>query len=176
MPLRWPEDEDEGSAAADDISNIPTFVARSILDEEPVSINKAYTVFRGEKKLTKAGKAFKDALSQAVSRATFEWKRAHQTTYQEGGKAELHITLFFPDLYNKTWTKGGKVKTRYKKKDASNYLKLIEDAVSDGSGIDDCFNLDLHIRKRHSDTPRVEVVLATYVEDPKVWAELMEDG
>lgn len=114
-------------------------------NKPPISVNDAYTVFRGRKKLTKAGRMFKDDLSKAVAQSTPDWKTAHDLVYQHGRGAYLVITLGFPDLINKSWkpgkltkTKSGKPRSRWKRKDASNYIKLIEDAVVRGSGIDDC--------------------------------------
>ena len=48
----------------------------------------------------------------------------------------LAILLDLPNLYNKGWPKSAK--TRYKKLDVSNRVKLLEDAIAHAGGIDDC--------------------------------------
>jgi len=158
--------------------SIPVFVTTAVVDQEPISINDAFTVYRGTMHLKAAGKAFRDAVKSAVMKSSMDWKTAHECVYQHGGRAELHVTLYFTNLLNKTWTKTNKIKTRYKKKDASNYIKLIEDGVARGSGIDDCNNLDVTISKRHDpEHPRVEVTLATYAADRESFITLVDgDG
>jgi Holliday junction resolvase RusA-like endonuclease len=175
---------DEGS---NDRDSYLVFATKAVLeDPPPISVNKAYSVFKGRLRLTKAGKAYKDALASTVASATTDWKRAHDSIYQHGGRMFLRITLYFEDLLNRSWkpggmTKGGKKKKKpeaqnpYKKKDASNYIKLIEDAVSRGSGIDDCNNLDVLVRKRcDPKRPRVEITLAAYVADEDTYVVLMD--
>ena len=49
----------------------------------------------------------------SVMRAATDWKTAHDCVYQHGGRAELVVVLYFPDLLNKTWTPTNKVKTKY---------------------------------------------------------------
>lgn len=151
------------------------FVTTAVLEEAPISINDAYTVYRGRMHLKSAGKAFRDNLKQKVARSSLEWKTAHECVYQHGGRATLIISLYFADLLNKSWTPKNKVKTKYKKKDASNYIKLIEDAVARGSGIDDCINLEVRVRKRSDpDRPRVEVTYAVYAADSKSYIALVD--
>lgn len=154
-------------------------------DEEPISINHAYTVFRGNLQLKKEGRNYKDRVADAVAKATTEWKIAHDVIYQYGGWAHLTLTLYFADLKNTSWkpgamTKGGKNKppqpqNPYKKKDSSNYIKLLEDAVARGSGLDDCNNLDVTIRKREDKAhPRIEIELQLFVNNRHDWEKLMK--
>lgn len=60
---------------------------------------------------------------------------------------ELHITLRFPEekLVNRTYPK--KTSTRYKKVDALNRAKILEDALADAFGIDDSHNFVVRIEK-----------------------------
>lgn len=143
-----------------------------LTDPAPISINAAYTTFRNRRILTDEGRAFKDALAEAVSRSSFEWKTALDTVRQRAGFAELSIALFFKELYNASWRPGGVTKGKgggetrpqnpYQPKDASNYIKLIEDAVVKGSGIDDANTLAVHAYKWFDTTPRVELIYQVY--------------
>lgn len=50
----------------------------------------------------------------------------------------LVLEMFLPDLYNTGWPKT--TKNRFKKKDASNLVKIVEDLVAKAVDIDDsCF-------------------------------------
>lgn len=49
----------------------------------------------------------------------------------------LVVQLFFEELENEGWGKKKSVKYRYKNADASNRVKLLEDAFKDAAGIDD---------------------------------------
>lgn len=133
-------------------------------DPQPVSINELYTVFRGKKNLTTKGRAYRDGLAKVVARSTLDWKRAHGMVYQEGGGASLLVTLYFEHLLNKSWKPGGKTEKGLpseprKVQDASNYIKLIEDAVAKGGGINDCNNINIVVTKAEDrNRPRTELI------------------
>ena len=57
----------------------------------------------------------------------------------------LKVRFRFTDLENKTWPTSAK--TRYKRIDASNRLKLLEDVIAEVSGIDDSQNLTVVLEK-----------------------------
>lgn len=152
-----------------DAEDDPWWTAEVRYGKPPVSINDAYTVFRGRKKLTKEGTMFKDDLAKVVAQSSFDWKTAHALVYQYGRGLHLVVTLAFSDLYVKAWkagritkTKGGAVRSRFKRKDASNYLKLIEDAVVRGSGIDDCNITSACIRKTEDAKGYIHIELKIY--------------
>lgn len=133
-------------------------------DPPPVSVNDMYTVFRGKKNLTKKGLAYRDGLAKVVARSTLDWKTAHRMVYQEGGGAMLLVSLYFKSLRNKSWKPGAKTEKGHpqqphKVQDASNYIKLIEDAVKQGSGIDDCNNITVLATKAEDEArPRTELL------------------
>lgn len=142
-------------------------------DPKPISINRAYAVARNRKFLTKEGKEYVAAMKDAASRATQNsevlWKTVVDSIYKYGGHVALEIVIYFPDLHNSQWnvgggqTEGGGIRSPYKKKDASNYTKLIEDAIAQGTGIDDSANMDVRTIKRESKTdPRVEVTYKVF--------------
>lgn len=171
MPAPIPPPIREGSEPMEVTCN--TFTVSS-----PISINKAYTVVRGRTLLTSAGRKYKDAVKLEVSRSSFQWKAALDTIHNEGGYVELSITVYFEELYNKSWSPGAmtqpkpnkktgivpkaQLRNPYKKVDVGNMLKLLEDAIVSGCGIDDASHLDIHMYKRHDpNRPRVEVTHRT---------------
>lgn len=133
-------------------------------DPPPVSINKMYTTYRGKRALTKKGEKYRDGLASLVARSTLNWKKAHEMVYKQGGKATLLVRLYFPDLTNSAWRPGSKTASGapqqpHRTQDVSNYIKLIEDSVVHGSGIDDCNNIVV-IAAKYQDRirPRTEVI------------------
>lgn len=130
----------------------------------PVSVNELYTTFRGKKNLTAKGKAYRDGLAQVVARSSTEWKRAHDMVYQNGGGATLLVALYFETLKNKSWKPGGKTEKGLlseprKVQDASNYIKIIEDGVAQGCGINDCNNISVLVTKAEDKyRPRTELI------------------
>ncbi len=130
----------------------------------PVSVNDLYTTFRGKKNLTKAGSAYRDGLASVVARSSMGWKTAVDAVYKEGSISTLLVGLYFKSLTNQSWTPGartpsGALQEPRKKQDSSNYLKVLEDAVTRGSGIDDCNNL-VHLLLKAEDQvrPRTEFI------------------
>jgi len=140
------------------------FVGAVIEDPQPVSINLLYSTFHGKKALTNAGRAYRDALASAVARSTHDWKTAHRLVYQEGGGATLLLALYFEQMKNKSWKPNGKTEKGeptqpHKKQDSSNYIKIAEDAVARGCGIDDCNNINHLIHKGEDPKrPRTELI------------------
>jgi hypothetical protein len=98
----------------------------------PPSANHAYfNIPGGGRTLTSKGKKFKKETSAHIVR--------HYPTELRWLLRDIPIGLavrfHFQQLVNKGWP--DKAKTRYKKIDASNRLKLLEDAVADATGTDD---------------------------------------
>lgn len=126
-------------------------------DPKPVSVNRMYGTRQGRRYLTNEGRTFKDALkAEAVNAcllSSVPWPEVIDSIYKRGYYAELHVQLFLSNLLNKSWkpgggeTKGGAPRSPYTKLDATNYLKLIEDAVSEGVGIDDSCTMQATIVK-----------------------------
>lgn len=132
---------------------------------QPVSVNELYTTgMHGQKVLTAAGRAYKDGLSSAVARSSFEWKRAIEMVYQGGAGATLLVNLYFEQFWNQSWTPGGVTKKGNLQqprlvKDASNYIKIVEDGVAEGTGINDCNNTNILVSKYEDQKrPRTELV------------------
>lgn len=135
----------------------------SMDEPTPVSSNNLYATFHGKRVMTKEGRAFKDALTAVVAEriALLPWKDAVDAVYVRGGYARLSIALHLP-LRNASWkpgahTKGGGLQSPYKKKDGTSYVKAIEDAVAEATGIDDSCQMRTTVEKVHSDVPFIEV-------------------
>jgi Holliday junction resolvase RusA-like endonuclease len=140
--------------------------------ETPISINKAYSTVRGMRILTKEGKKFEARVTECVARATTQlavsWKDVIDSVYKHGGSVRLLIELHMPDLLNGSWVVGGSTtnsgtqRSPYKKLDGSNYIKLLEDAIVKGTGIDDSCHLETTIRKIKSADPVIRIIYQVF--------------
>ena len=107
----------------------------------PISINEAYTPVRGQMLKTSACRKYENMLRLlVVPQLQGDWSinadRAHRFT----------LEVFMPDLYNKGWPKTAK--SRFKRRDASNMVKVTEDIIASVFGVDDCCFLDERAVKR----------------------------
>ncbi len=136
-----------------------------LTEPAPPSVNHLYTNgYGGKRVLSREGQAFKSALTQAVVSACAEqtpWLRAIDAVYNESAWVRLTIGLHTA-LYNASWKPGGLTKSGarqspYKTLDGPNYLKAIEDAIKDGTGIDDAAHLSVTIEKLDAPGRWVEV-------------------
>ncbi len=133
-------------------------------EPKPPTVNHLYrNGYRGQRVLTKEGEAFKAALTRVVVEEcmTLPWKAAFDAVYLEGAGVRLTIGIH-ASIFNAAWRPGGltakgNLQCPYKKMDASNYVKAIEDAVVQGTGIDDSCHIESTIKKLNDDTPSVEV-------------------
>lgn len=131
----------------------------------PPSSNKIYEPVwvqgkpRG-KRLTTEGRKFK--------------VRAMKVIQQDGRSALLNlkpdvpyvltIVIFFDKVFNKGWP--SKAESRYKKVDATNRVKLIEDTAADGVGVDDRHNFRIVLEKHcDPDNPGLYVILSRVPEE-----------
>lgn len=139
----------------------------SLTDPIPPSVNAMYTTFRGKRVLKKEGVSFKAALTRLVASecAAQPWQTVIDAVYTERAWVRCYIAFTW-DWLNASWKPGrktekGELKSPYKKKDASNYVKVIEDAVVAGTGIDDAAHFDSRIFK-HVGEPLIEVVYEVF--------------
>jgi hypothetical protein len=112
----------------------------------PPSVNHAYATVRGRRVLSAEGRAYKKQV-----REMFE----HLATYKMPVWFQLSIRLFVPLHY-----KNGPVR-RF---DASNRIKLLEDAVCEGAGIDDCRIRRVVAEKTNADREYAIVALLIFEE------------
>lgn len=83
---------------------------------------------------------------------------------------DLTVIFLLPEVENKGWATG-KAKTRFKKKDVTNYIKLMEDIVASACGVDDSATFDTRLMKRLSTkNPRIEI----YIKEAPEW--ILEDA
>lgn len=144
----------------------------SLTDSIPVSVNELYTTFRGRTVLKKAGEKFKSDLTRVVASACAgeNWLEVVQAVYHE--KAWVRLVVVYTSLQwlNASWkpgaiTRGGTSQSPYQKKDVSNYMKVIEDAVAEGTGIDDSAHFEATIHKRVGE-PCIEIIYEVYAWPP----------
>lgn len=92
----------------------------------PPSVNEAYATVHGRRVLVSKGRDYKASVTARCS----PWGRESWLT--------MTITITMPLMF-----KNGRVR----KFDASNRIKLLEDAVCEGLGIDDCWVRKLTVEK-----------------------------
>lgn len=112
---------------------------RAFIPELPPSTNKMHAVVQGHLVLTRAAREYKARSYEAL-------KEFEHRQFSPDIALELDITFHLPKLTNKGWP--GKAKRKYKKRDVTNMLKLIEDVVALYLEIDDSQFLDVIARKR----------------------------
>lgn len=144
---------------------------RAVLrDPAPPSINHLYYNGPHGRVLSSEGRKFKDAMKDAVAQATLtlNWKSVIEEIYGRRGYVVLAIRMYRDRLYNGSWkpnskTGSGNPRSPYQTLDATNYAKVIEDAVVLGTGIDDSAHLEVTIGKGEDQKdPRVEIDYYVY--------------
>lgn len=124
----------------------------------PLSSNHAYfdvVVGRGKKRrtqrvLTDEGKKYKLETTTFIVSTYPQYLQMFKPNTAFGYIIRLH----FPNLLNSTWPE--KAESRYKKLDASNRVKLLEDAMAKAFGIDDKVFLSTRADKVQGE-PRTEI-------------------
>lgn len=107
----------------------------------PPSINEAYTK-------TKFGMVKSAAMKKFLTQARAELLQQVTADIPFFDKARPHrltLEVFLPALYNKGWPK--QTDNRFKRKDASNLVKVVEDLIAEVIGIDDSCFLTSNISK-----------------------------
>lgn len=110
----------------------------------PPSANNAYVNLpRGGRRLSKDGEKYKHEMLAHFS----QHYRKEFMTFKKDVPYLVVMSFYFDHVENEGWATGV-AKTRYKKFDATNRPKLLEDVLKDAAGIDDSQNLDVYLRKR----------------------------
>jgi hypothetical protein len=129
----------------------------------PPSVNEMYFTKGKRRILTSKARAYKQRF---ISEAWEACPDLDRFVRQAGDRwfVLLEIDFYFASLVNKGWltkTRAGKRKAaqRYKRVDASNRVKLLEDAVSECMGIDDS-RFQVNVRKHMSPETGVSVQLS----------------
>jgi Holliday junction resolvase RusA-like endonuclease len=119
----------------------------------PPSANHAYfDLPRGGRALSKKGKKFKTETAAHLTRNYPTELRFFQKNKPYG----VYITFYIPDMYNKTWPE--KAESRYKKADATNLVKLLEDVLSSVANTDDSQNLLVVSHKVHHTKAATKII------------------
>jgi Holliday junction resolvase RusA-like endonuclease len=114
----------------------------------PPSVNSLYFTKGGKRILSSEGRIYKDMIKSALAEMA---SAKPSDTDLENHKLSIRFDLFFSSVENKAWH-SGKSKNRFKKIDVSNRIKVIEDALVEGLGIDDCQFFNMLINKRQSES------------------------
>jgi hypothetical protein len=115
----------------------------------PPTTNEAYYVRHGRMCLSKKGKKFKLELTTHLARTYPK----EMKFFEKNVPYCVLLRLFFEDLENKGWPE--KCDTRYKTFDATNRVKLAEDALKDAAGVDDSQFLAF-VTAKHQAGPNME--------------------
>jgi hypothetical protein len=126
----------------------------------PPSVNNIYFT-RGRKRiLTAEARAFKNAF--VLSRGGLSFQELNNFVAFPDKEYELTLWFYFPReaLYNKSYGKR-KGTAKFKKMDASNLVKLVEDAISELLGLEDRNNFTVITHKRVAPEPSLVGLVAT---------------
>lgn len=126
----------------------------------PVSVNKLYTVVGGRNILSREGRAYKNRLRMEMAKQLLRYKPLGRNT-------PLSITyeFFFSTVLNKGYP--SKAKTRFRRLDASNRVKVLEDVVCEVLDIDDSQVVHMEVSKWESrEEPHVCVKVRAIPYDP----------
>jgi len=143
-------------------------VLHAVLPELPVSINRLHRVgMHGKPVLSEDGKKYKadalDALKEAWLFNLSKFKRFRFAKYTLA--IEVTLPRYGPGgLYAKGFPKTAKEPVQ--QRDASNFVKLIEDVVAKATGIDDRYNFTVIVSKKAAEEEGAERT--------EVWLELAE--
>lgn len=113
----------------------------------PPSANNAYfNLPKGGRALTKEGKKFKNETQTYLAQRYPEELRK----FEKNKPYLVYMRFYFSDVQNATWGKPKGAESRYKRVDASNRAKLLEDVIKDVSGVDDSNTQVLILEKRQA--------------------------
>jgi len=113
----------------------------------------------GGRKLSAAGKKFKTETKVTVARThTTQLRDFHPDT-----PLVILARFFFATLVNEGWPK--KAKTRYKKLDVTNRIKLLEDCLAEVLGVDDSCTLTFIPDKCQGTPERTEIYIWSIEEE-----------
>ena len=140
-------------------------IISGILDQEPLvalelplppTVNKAYFQKGKRKVLTSAARAFKEDVKRTVSQ---QLALRPDLAQLDSVPLVLILEVYFESIINKGWLEG-KAKSLFKKLDASNRIKLLEDALCGALGIDDKQYMTVMVCKhQHAGRPVVKTAL-----------------
>jgi Holliday junction resolvase RusA-like endonuclease len=127
-------------------------IFHAYVDKLPPSSNRIRTVHHGRIITTRAARDYMMYAYEAM-------KHAEPPEFQKTDSLKLKVIFYIPNLENKGWRVDGKgkAKFRYKKRDVSNMLKLLEDTVVRYLDVDDSQFLELTAEKKQGKEEGVHV-------------------
>lgn len=130
------------------------------IQEFPPSVNRLYfSLPRGGKAMTTEGLRFQRHVISII--ATEHGPSLKKFDANKPYTVELMV--YFPEIYNKGWPKTAQ--QRYKRRDATNLIKLLEDTLAKAIGVDDANFLRFTVEKRMDPKcPRIEIRISEYQE------------
>ena len=121
----------------------------------PPSVNEMYVHTRRGPRPSAKMKKFKSAASmEMLKQLDF-----NAEPLEKNVPYKLHLDYFMPSLTNKGWP--GKAKTKYKRRDVTNLVKVFEDLICEVYDIDDSQFIEVTLRKLHG--PRYNKVGVRFV-------------
>ena len=142
------------------------------LDMPPTSNHIYFNVSGQGRRLTTEARSWK---KKAIGLIVRKAHLGFQDAFDPSAKYWLELRFFFSSIMNKGWDeffmrgpkKGQrKAKTKWKKMDLTNRVKLVEDAVTAATGVDDSATfVNLLTKDVDPSNPRVEVALYSIQEE-----------
>jgi len=126
----------------------------------PPSANHAYFTKGNRKILASKGRKFKAEVKTYIA-------RQHPEVLSYVNKEDPY-TIIFHLAFEAIYTTGKTAKSRYKKTDVSNRVKLLEDALTDACGHDDSQHMIVVASKssiREGEEPHVEVWVFNQIQE-----------
>lgn len=125
------------------------------LEGLPVSSNQAwFNIGHSGRGLSTAAKKYKNEVQVFIG-------RTYPTELTQFHKNEPHLIMFrvhVAELQNTTWGKKKGAESRYKKNDATNRIKLLEDILATVTGVDDSATMTFIVDKVQTQEPGREFV------------------
>ena len=130
----------------------------------PPSVNTLYFNNGHGRSLSTEGRAYKARVIGAIVSSAQTHQFPDDPALKGLKRLGLEISLYLEEVENAGWP--GKAKSRYKRVDASNRVKVLEDAVSEALGLDDSCFFQVTVRRgRAPDGKQYCVVRVFELED-----------
>lgn len=130
---------------------------RLTIHEFPPSVNHLYFSMHGKKAMSTEGRGFQRRLLFQITQE----QGSQLAEFDANEPYSVELTIYFPEIFNKSWPE--KAQQRYKKRDATNLIKLLEDTLAKAIGVDDANFLRFTVeKKKDAENPRIEVRITDY--------------
>jgi len=134
---------------------------------KPLSVNHAYvTTKQGRRFLSKEGVRYKQQIrADVLLAAGFSAESMREAARIADPQSRLRVSYTFhlPDLLNSGWPK--KAKSRYKRLDLSNLLKILEDGLFEALGVDDSNVFEILLKKEESEAAWTDIEVTVLEND-----------